>query len=157
MQLWKMPKDDIWSSTSICTTSQTDDLRRVIDVLSDSLYKTGKRNWEETVASTVAAPWAAYFDIPAPGRKTYLDGLRDKLSHLAVLRLGVAVDLPQGMVEQICAWARANVAPDVILDIEVDPGLVAGAQISWQGKYVDLSKRTQLENELKTQSSKLKI
>lgn len=68
-----------------------------------------------------------------------------KLKALPVLRLRLAVDLPRDSVERLCVWVRRQVAPEAILDIEVDPSLIAGAQISWRGKYVDLSKKEELD------------
>lgn len=138
-----MLKNNIWSS--ICTVSEVGNLLRIIDILGDSLYRTEERSWEKAVGSQVGSEWAGFFDLPPEQRKAYLDRIKNQLQNLKVLRLRVAIDLPVDSLRRICAWGRQNISPDVVLDMEIDPAIVAGAEISWAGKYVDLSHRTDLD------------
>lgn len=138
-----MPKDDIWSS--ICTVSEVGSLLQIIDILGDSLYRTEERSWEQVVESQVGSELAGFFDLPPEQRQAYLDRIKNQLLSLKVLRLRVAIDLPVASLRRICAWGRQHISADMVLEIEVDPAIVAGAEISWAGKYVDLSKKAQLD------------
>ena len=138
-----MPSRNILDT--ICTMAEVDSLLRVIDILGDSLYRTEERSWEKVVQSQMGSEWTGFFDLPPQLRKAYLDSLQNQLHSLKVLRLRVAVDLPVASLRRICAWGRQNISPDVVLDMEIDPAIVAGAEISWAGKYIDLSHRTELD------------
>lgn len=138
-----MPSRNILDT--ICTIREVGSLLRIIDILGDSLYRTEEKSWEKAVGSQVGSEWTGFFDLPPQLRKAYLDSLQNQLHSLKVLRLRVAVDLPVASLRRICAWGRQNISPDVVLDMEIDPAIVAGAEISWAGKYIDLSHRTELD------------
>ncbi len=56
-----------------------------------------------------------------------------------VLELTVAYSLSQSYLESLLLWARENIDPRIELTVKVDSGVVAGAIISYQGRYLDLS------------------
>lgn len=108
----------------IFTVEAVESLIRDIDIHVDSLY---------------------VVDAKPSDRRQELESLRGQLRQLPILRLKIAFDPPDSIISDICLWARLNISPDAVLDVEIDPSLVAGAEISWAGRYVDLSKKTQLE------------
>lgn len=134
----------VWDS--IYTTSQLQDLSQILDLLSSTLYKLSQQTWEEIVQTKIPSNLVTDFIKLLPeNRKKFLDELNQQIKELKVLRLRIAIELPLADLEQICQWARKNLSADIILDVEVDPSLVAGAEISFQGKYVDMSKKSELE------------
>lgn len=134
----------VWDN--IYTTTQVEELSQILDLLGNTLYKLSKQSWEEVIKTKVPSGLAGDFNsVSAENRKLFLDDLNKQMKELKVLRLRIAVELPLADLEQICLWARKNLQPDIILDVEVDPALIAGAEISFQGKYVDMSKKTELE------------
>ncbi len=134
---------------SICTISDVQQLEEIIDILRNTLYQINKQSWQEALDNKIGVDWREDFSVPEPDRSEFLAKLENQISKLKVLRLTVAVSLPRASIRRICAWARKNVAPEVILDLVVDPQIVAGAEISWAGKYVDMSKQTALDQLLK--------
>ncbi|MDO8488111.1 MAG: F0F1 ATP synthase subunit delta [bacterium] len=130
---------------NIWTIDQVNELIQTVDTLNNSLYTKGKQSWSEVLLTRVGTDTAKYFDISEEKRKAYLDEVRQKIKEVAVLRLSVAVELPTASIQQICLWARQNISPVIVLDLAVDRSLIAGAQISFSGKYVDLSAKTDLE------------
>ena len=130
---------------NICTVDQVSELVYTVDTLESSLYMIGKQSWSEILQTEVGADVAKYFDIPESSRKAFLEAVRQKVKALQVLKLTVAVELPTASLQHICAWARQNISTEIILDVAVDPSLIAGAQISLAGKYVDLSAKTELD------------
>ncbi len=129
----------------VCTTDDVENLMRLIDVLSDSLYKVNGSQWTELVKSQASSDLAPYFEVGENDRKLFLDNLKKRLQDLKMFKLKVAFVAPSATLARICAWIRSNIAADIVLEVEVDPGLIAGAQISFAGKYIDLSKRSQLD------------
>ncbi len=106
-----------------------------IDMLSASIYKSGKDSFEQTLKTKVrqgtAGLWEKYKD-QLPKVREWLQGLR-------VLKLTVAWKPNGETVEEWDKWVRQNVGEDVILEIRVDASVVAGAIVEFGGKYEDLS------------------
>jgi len=75
----------------------------------------------------------------------FLRTLQEELSGLLVLDLTVAVKLSAVFLAKTCRWLREEVHQKAILDIKVDPSIIAGAIISFKGKYRDLSVGKKLE------------
>lgn len=129
---------------TVWTVSEVVDLQQIIDVLNSSLYMTGKQGWEEVVTTQVGKKWSTFFVIQAEKRKGYLSELKQSLDNLKVMRISISFDPPQSTIENIGAWLRKNVSADIVLEIEVNQSLIAGAEISWQGKYADFSKKSEV-------------
>jgi hypothetical protein len=73
--------------------------------------------------------------------------VKDQLENAPVLELTIACEPSIAMTQYLCDWMRKN-APEGLIDIKVDPSVVAGATIAYKGKYVDLSYKQKFENTL---------
>jgi len=60
--------------------------------------------------------------------KTSIESLRE-------LKLTIAIKPTEEMIEKIYNWATKNIDPKIILDICVDPKILSGAQVSFEGKF----------------------
>ncbi len=129
----------------VCTTDDVDKIMRLVDLLSNSLYRVNGPSWDQLIKSQASPELVPYFEVSENDRKTFLDDLKRKLQDLKVIKLKIAFVAPSATLARICAWIRSNVAADIVLEVEVDHDLIAGAQISFAGKYIDASKRSQLD------------
>lgn len=70
--------------------------------------------------------------------------LVETFSSIPIVSLNLAKPPKINLLEQIKAWCKINLKSHVLLDITVDPNLLAGTQIYFNGKYKDYSLRMQL-------------
>lgn len=71
--------------------------------------------------------------------------LDDAVLKLATVTLYLSFEPDKSTIFQIGSFARKTFnAPSLLLDIKLDPHLIAGAALSWKGVYKDYSLRSQL-------------
>jgi len=56
----------------------------------------------------------------------------------------LAVTLPKEEIQRLGRWFRQNVDPRIVLEVRLDPNIVGGCQIIWQGFEGDFSLRKRL-------------
>ena len=59
--------------------------------------------------------------------------LEGRIENLRYLNLSLAYEPTRVNINTFSAWVKKNVGENVVLDINVDPSLVVGAQIVWNG------------------------
>ncbi|PIS14643.1 hypothetical protein COT64_01590 [Candidatus Shapirobacteria bacterium CG09_land_8_20_14_0_10_39_12] len=84
-----------------------------------------------------------------------LASVKKALAELVVLDLTVAVKLSPAFLAKIGRWLREEINQKVILDIKVDPSIIAGAIVSYGGKYRDLSAGRGLEEWFTRESTRI--
>lgn len=71
--------------------------------------------------------------------------LDDTAHNLKILTLYLSFEPDNGALSQIGSSARSTFGlPALLLDIKLDPSLIAGTALSWKGVYKDYSLRWQL-------------
>lgn len=108
------------------TKDQVDILKHEIDILINNKYRS-KTN--ELVRDSTL--------LELEKRKGDLANWKLEIENLRVLGLTVANEPTRSNVLAYGAWIKKNIGQDVIMDITVDERLVAGAQITWKGRYQD--------------------
>lgn len=63
----------------------------------------------------------------------------------AVLTVYLAFEPDDTTVSQIGLFARKTFLPSLLLDVKLDPNLIAGAALVWKGMYRDYSIKAMLE------------
>jgi hypothetical protein len=72
-------------------------------------------------------------------KEEYLKGLKEVINKLKVLDLTISFDPSSSTVNHISSWVRQNLGETVIINFIYDPKIIAGATISYNGRYIDLS------------------
>ncbi|OGE27583.1 hypothetical protein A2867_03685 [Candidatus Daviesbacteria bacterium RIFCSPHIGHO2_01_FULL_40_11] len=73
-------------------------------------------------------------------------GLEKIGTNTPILTMHLAFELNDTTLSQIGAFTRKTFdSPSLLLDIKVDPNLIAGTALSWKGVYRDYSLRAKLE------------
>lgn len=73
--------------------------------------------------------------------QAFLTSLQQKVSHLPILSLTLAFDPTEETLEKLSDWFILNTKQHILFDITVNPELIAGVTITYNGKYVDTSVR----------------
>lgn len=126
-------------------------LLRFIDILSNSLYKTDKTRYEEVVKKLPGGELTGELVDQlekTQDRGEWLKGLREEVKKMRILRLEVAVELPEVGWSEINEWVKTKVGNDVVMELETDVNLVAGAKITFGGRYWEKSLAGKLDEVL---------
>jgi F0F1-type ATP synthase delta subunit len=77
--------------------------------------------------------------------KEFLTQLQEMVSTIPVLTLTIAFEPKEQTLKRIAEWFVTNIHRQVVFDIIIDPGLIAGAAISFNGKHTDFSIKNSFE------------
>ena len=80
-----------------------------------------------------------YAQFTSDSFRNIFDTLRKEMDNLPHMKLYVPTLLPPVEVEKLGKWCRENVAPNMFLDLEVEPSTVGGCAFVWNGVYHDFS------------------
>lgn len=69
----------------------------------------------------------------------------DKAKEFKLLDLKIAFQPDQKFIEKLFFWVRQNCPENVILNFSYEPMVLGGAEISFNGKYIDLTLRKILD------------
>ncbi|HZE86613.1 MAG TPA: F0F1 ATP synthase subunit delta [Methylomirabilota bacterium] len=84
----------------------------------------------------------------ASALKTFFTSLSEKITGLTVLSLTIAFEPTEQTLKAFSDWFVLNLCQQVLFDIRVDRKLIAGAAVTFKGKYVDFSIRPKFEQVL---------
>jgi len=77
--------------------------------------------------------------------KRDLNKLKDKLIQLPVIRIVISFDPPESVIGVMSDWVRENLDKHALLQINVKRKIGAGAEISYEGKYLSHTIESRLE------------
>lgn len=77
--------------------------------------------------------------------RSALTALQQMIRKARVLSLTMAFMPTKKMTEKMCGSIKENFGDDVIVELNANPDLIAGAIIVFEGKYIDQSVRKKLE------------
>jgi F0F1-type ATP synthase delta subunit len=74
--------------------------------------------------------------------KQFFDLVQEKVAALPVLTMTLAFEPKQQTLEALSQWFMLNLNKQVLFEITVDPSLIAGATLTYKGKFLDYSIRS---------------
>ena len=74
----------------------------------------------------------------------YLDGLR---ADAPIIHISFASDPSSASLQKVVVWLRQNIRPDILVQVGLQPGIVAGCTVRTTNRYFDFSLRKHLENQ----------
>lgn len=77
--------------------------------------------------------------------KQFFEKIKEAASTMKILTIKLAFEPTEKNLINFSNWFRMNVKKQYLFEITVDPTLVAGAEIKFNGKYFDFSIRKTLE------------
>ncbi|KKU63082.1 MAG: hypothetical protein UX87_C0035G0005 [Candidatus Amesbacteria bacterium GW2011_GWA1_47_16] len=116
-----------------------------LELLEQSLYKTGEEHFDAVVDSRITNDIAEMIkrDLSVEKgqeintRREYLRELKKTLLSIKQIRVTLAINPTRKLIEKIHNKITRFCGYTVILDIKVDPSLLAGITIAYEGKYLD--------------------
>lgn len=77
-------------------------------------------------------------------RSAYIKQLRLLKDSVAVMHMTFAVEADEGSIQKLLAWVRQSIHPQAVLEVHIQPALVAGVYIRTENHIFDLSVRNAL-------------
>ncbi|MBI2031787.1 MAG: hypothetical protein HYT08_04210 [Candidatus Levybacteria bacterium] len=134
---------------AVKTTADAEDFLSQIDALFAKLFKTTPGSFDENLKKIIGSNFAALLresleknNINKNDQSSiekFLNGLKDYIQQLKILKLQIAFQPSDEMIDDIFVWVSENIGQGIILDISYDISLIGGAIITFEGKYRDLS------------------
>lgn len=133
----------------LTTTTDVAILRQEIQDLQASLYAVKKGTFDEVLTNNVRRSVSQEIKREIEENKVtpekYLEGLTAELDQLPSVQVSTAVEPSQGTLEKIHTWLNEQLGKHVLLDLRIQPNLLAGATVSAEGKYYDGSLQEHLD------------
>lgn len=135
------------------TTEDIVSLNEEIDLLLQSLYHVEIYQFEEVLTKFVRIRVAAELrkllqnikETEKDKIKALLSNMYRAICSLPILRLTLAFEPSEYIINNFSHWARLNLEPGILLDLSLDRSLCGGAVIAYQGKLYDFSLRKKLK------------
>ena len=156
--------DQIDFSEFFSTKTEANDFLNTLTAITDTIFQTDFRietALSEKFGITVSDRLLSLMrenNINIQSRdeiKTFLQKMHDMISALPVLSLTVAFEPQERTLKALSEWFVINIKKQVLFEFTVDHKLVAGATLTYKGKFFDFSIRPVLERILKIYTSRL--
>lgn len=128
------------------TKQEASQIMRELEVLETALYNNNKDDFlhelEEGVsvklAETIKTALASDVKCNSlEGKKELINDLKQSVKEAVAMELVVGSEPSQKMVDKVSDWVKKNLNPKCVVDIVVDKSIIAGAKITYQGRYFD--------------------
>lgn len=137
----------------IKTTDDLVVLDEEIDMVLQSIYHTEIYDLEEILAKFVRVRIAVEIkklisQNSVTGKeqtRTLLSDAYRTICALPILKLTMAFEPSESVIDNISNWARGNLQSGILLDLSLDRSLLGGAQIVHEGKYYDYSLKKKIK------------
>ena len=138
------------------TTSDAEALMNQLDQMLANLFRIDKVTFEKNVnhnlnydianalKNTIATSGITYANHEE--MKSFLTGLKEELKSCQVMTLTIACKPSAELVNSICDWVNENLGRKVLLEVNVDPYILGGAIIIFNGVYMNFSVKKKLED-----------
>lgn len=124
-------------------------LEHEVDLLIESLYKTGGGSFDEALQKHIRGGVANAIKTSLEREKIpkdeFFDGLKNELKKLRVLKLALAFEPSDATIDKIHNWVNNNIGAGVILEFTSSPSILAGAVVIYKGEYRDYSLRSKFK------------
>lgn len=150
----------------VYTVSDLNNYIRLLDNLKPVIFKQ-TNNLSETLQQELPPKLANYISTYAETTNLNLNDQTDAqrllqqiiyVLHLVpIAEITVPVPLTNKQIVKICQWWREKTDKAVVLNVKINPDLIAGIRIGFEGKYVDYSLSTWLQEKGKKHLDKVQI
>lgn len=135
--------------TKLRTKEDLDILRGELDMLENALYQSDKI-YKDTIHNDIRK-WISETILNESKNidlSSYIKELRKDLENIPVLSASINFEPSLSFIEQISDWLKKNVNERMVIDILLNTSTLGGIQLSYRGKYLDLSLRKRISEEL---------
>lgn len=156
--------DNIDLSDLFTTKAEANDFLSRLTAISEMFFKTGFDfesaltqhfgvNKKDRIIAILHANNISNDSLPAV--KEFIFVLMTKISSLPILSLTIAFEPQEQTLKSLAEWFFINMHKQMLFDISVDRNVIAGAKITYNGKFFDFSIRSTFERILQNYMERL--
>ena len=133
---------------TVRTREEKDMLRDQMIMLEGALFRSESQGYEKILKTRLPEHIAAAMrdilsrpslkESPEATRKLFHE-LKDTIDALSLLKISLAFNPSEEMIQRLHEWIQKNLGVGVVLDISYDASILGGARIIFQGKYKELT------------------
>ena len=130
------------------TKDDLDILRGELDLLENALYQSINK-YNEVIKNDIRS-WVSEI-ILKEGKedlKGYIKKLRSEILTVPVLSASINFEPSNTFIEKLSLWLKQNIDKKIVVDLLLNTASLGGIQLSYRGKYLDLSLRKKISAEL---------
>lgn len=144
---------------TLVTTEDRELLRVELEQLKSAVFRLKDNTFPEVLKHQVRSQIAAIIEreirTSEQEPEKYVNDVLKQLDSAAILELTIAFEPTQANVEQIAQEATKLLGQAVLLKIAIQPQLMGGAIITWQGRYHDATLRKKFTEVVDQQLAKI--
>jgi len=135
---------------NIRTTDDIDLLKDELEALKNTLYQStnkynnilnsGIRNWVSEIIKKEANK---------ENMEEYIENIYKEMRSRQIISIGINFEPSELFIDTMSLWLKKNVNDKLVVDIILNSTIIGGVQISYKGKYLDLSLRKRISSEFK--------
>jgi len=136
------------------TKTQSDDFKNRVAKISEMAYQTNF-NLEQALIEEFGLERKDRFltlvrdnkidTASASHIKAFMDKIQTEIAAIPLVPLTIAFEPKEQTLKALCDWFELNVKKQVIFDISVDKKMIGGANITFNGKFLDLSIKSKFD------------
>lgn len=159
-----MPKEENFQQilSQLRTREEANALLRDIDIVLDSYFRVSESRKDEILDSKLSYASSRLFKNlreqfgdDHSAFELFLNRLKEKIRSLPLFSITISFDPLESTVEMIKKWVSDNIHGNVILEITVNPNILGGAQITYGGRYKDLSLKNRFDRVFETDKEEI--
>lgn len=136
--------------SEVKTVEDQKTLLQEIDILLDSMFRLGDNAFEPTLTKEVRRQTATrvrqLIDSQGGDKESLLKSLRKEIESLKEIELEIAFDPSEDSIQQIYDWIAKHISQGFVLSFSVNSQIIAGASISYKGKFHNGSLKDKIVN-----------
>lgn len=134
------------------TTEDVVSLQEEMDLILQSLFHVEVYKLEEVLEKFVRVRVATEINriikMNPTANKEEIKALLSKayrtICALPIIKLSLAFEPSETIINNLSFWARQNLEPGVLLDLSLDRSIIGGVVISYKGKFFDFSLKNKI-------------
>jgi hypothetical protein len=135
--------------TKLRTKDDLEILKGELNLLENSLYQTNKK-YEDVLRSDIRS-WVSEIilsEIKETNISDYLKAINKQLTNLPILSASINFEPSSQFIDIFSGWLKKNINENIVVDLLFNTASLGGVQLSYKGKYLDLSLRKRISQEL---------
>lgn len=148
-----MQNDQIYSEITNLVSTR-DDLNMInskLNLLEEALYETKGNTFDFVLKNSLDVSLSKLISrlSMVESKEEVIKKIRQNLEKIKIIEITLAFSPSQIFSEKIANWLKKTIKENIAVDIKLEPSILGGVTISFEGKYFDGSLRNKLDNELK--------
>ena len=141
--------------TKLRTKEDLDLIQVELELLKKSLYQKDA-NYNDVLKNDIRS-WVAEIisdESKETGIEKYLNDSEEFLKSVVVLSASISFEPSDVFIDRFSEYVKTNVSKQTVVDFLFNPQLIGGVQLSFKGKYIDLSIRKKITQEFESTTLK---